>query len=57
MVIRYGGEEIIIGLPGTNLQAATNLVENPPAMGTDRYSYLNQNIRVTFSAGIADFTF
>lgn len=57
VVIRYGGEEIVIGLPGTNLQAATNLIERIRQTWeqTDISISPSQNIRVTFSAGVADY--
>ena len=57
VVIRYGGEEIVIGLPNTNLQVATNLIERIRQTWeqTDIVISPSQNIRVTFSAGIADF--
>ncbi len=57
VVIRYGGEEIIVGLPSTNLQAATNLIEKIRQQWeqTDISISLETSIRVTFSAGVADY--
>ena len=57
VVIRYGGEEIIVGLPGTNLQAATNLIERIRQIWeqTDIPISPDQSICVTFSAGVADY--
>lgn len=57
VVIRYGGEEIVIGLPNTNLQAATNLIERIRQTWeqTDIAISSEQYIKVTFSAGVADY--
>lgn len=57
VVIRYGGEEIVIGLPSTNLQATTNLIERIRQTWeqTDIAISPSQSIRVTFSAGVADY--
>lgn len=57
VVIRYGGEEIVIGLPNTNLQAATNLIERIRQKWENYDISISpeQSIRVTFSAGVADY--
>lgn len=55
MVCRYGGEEFVILLPGTNLQDSVMVISRLQRELTKRFFlHDNQRLLITFSAGVAE---
>lgn len=57
VVIRYGGEEIIVGFPATELNTAYNLVERLRQHWSEHEISISDTeaIKTTFSAGVAEY--